>query len=205
MTEIIWIVNNFSEYLCVNPHEDWEGSNVFLPIFLRPLGNYWEFSYSSASFSLVVLRRPLWKRGTRREQASCGLHRPHTANSGHYIAKEFQLFGKELFPILILTQFFGESKADKQLVHLCHQALLVDFFAANLCSCCLASIAWQLNNFFRKFTPFWRFSLEILHFFVHVDEDNEKATTKSINCVTRAPFLYFIREAFKNYYADFFC
>ena len=130
MTEMIWIVNNFPEYLCVNPHEDWGGSNVFLPIFLRPLGNYWEFSYSSASFSLLVLRRPLWKRGTRREQASCGLHRPHTANSGHYIAKEFQLFGKELFPILILTQLSWKSTADKQLVHLCHQALLVDFFCS---------------------------------------------------------------------------
>ena len=31
--EIIWIVNNFSGYLCVNPHEDWGGSNVFLPFF----------------------------------------------------------------------------------------------------------------------------------------------------------------------------
>ena len=65
-----------------------------------------------------------------------------------------------------------------------------------------AAVVWpQLHGnlttcfrFFRKFTPFWRFSLEILHFFVHVDEDNEKATTKSINCVTRAPFLYFIRS-----------
>ena len=110
MTEIIWIVNHF-QGIYVLTHMRTEEDQMYFCLFFYVLLVTIENSpiprpvFPSSSSGVLSE-----KRGTRREQASCGLHRPHTANSGHYIAKEFQLFGKELFPILIFTHFFGNQQ-----------------------------------------------------------------------------------------------
>ena len=78
--------------------------------FLRPLGNYWEFSYSFPSFSLV-LRRPPLKKGTRTLfPFLTDLHRPPHSKLRPLYCKGISTFSKNLYENFIEIIPFNTSR-----------------------------------------------------------------------------------------------
>ena len=58
---------------------------------------------------------------------------------------------KNFFQFLSLLNYFGSQQLTNNQYTCVTKLCWLTFFAANLCSCCLASIAWQPNNLFQIF------------------------------------------------------
>ena len=167
MTEIIWIVNHF-QGIYVLTHMRTEEDQMYFCLFFYVLLVTIENSPIPRpvfpSSSSGVLSEKEEQEENRLLAASTG----PTQQTPAIISQRNSSFSKKnFFQFLSLLNFLGNQQLTNNqytcVTKLCWLPFLQQIYAA---------VVWpQLHgtlttcfSFFRKFTPFWRFSLEILHF-----------------------------------------